>query len=291
MRPRNGPPLAVRTMRLRSPASAHWKSAECSLSTGINAPPPALARGERQLAGGDEALLVGERERDAALERPHRPRQPGESERRRSGRRPARRARAARSGRLRPASAARARRSASSPTSPRRARARDSPRSPRSPGARSTRWRRGARPASWLSVPRKARCPVQRATPSGRRRGSRSTPPARRRTTRRGGRACRRGRRGGVRCPSRPRRASGATRTGRRAGPATASTDAERRRLRDREEVLLVERDERDEDVAAVPKRTPPRLAGRRAAPSCAARRAARRSTRACRRPTPRAAQ
>ena len=42
----------------------------------------ALARGERELARRNEALLVGERERHAALERPHRPGQPGEAERR-----------------------------------------------------------------------------------------------------------------------------------------------------------------------------------------------------------------
>ncbi len=35
-------------------------------------PAAALAGGERELAGGDEALLVRERERDAVLERPHR---------------------------------------------------------------------------------------------------------------------------------------------------------------------------------------------------------------------------
>ena len=34
------PPLAVRTIASGSPARAHWKSAECSLSTGIRAPPP-----------------------------------------------------------------------------------------------------------------------------------------------------------------------------------------------------------------------------------------------------------
>ena len=44
-------------------------------------PSPALARRECELARGDEALLVGERERDAVLERPHRPWQPRESER------------------------------------------------------------------------------------------------------------------------------------------------------------------------------------------------------------------
>ena len=58
---------------------------------------PTLARGERELAGGDEALLVRERERDAALERPERRAAVRRSRRPRSGRRRARRARAARS--------------------------------------------------------------------------------------------------------------------------------------------------------------------------------------------------
>ena len=43
------------------------------------APAPLLRR-ERELAGGDEALLVRERERDAALERPHRRREAGEAD-------------------------------------------------------------------------------------------------------------------------------------------------------------------------------------------------------------------
>ena len=43
------------------------------------APAPLLRR-ERELAGGDEALLVRERERHAALERPHRRREPGEAD-------------------------------------------------------------------------------------------------------------------------------------------------------------------------------------------------------------------
>ena len=43
------------------------------------APAPLLRR-ERELAGGDEALLVRERERDAVLERPHRRREPGEAD-------------------------------------------------------------------------------------------------------------------------------------------------------------------------------------------------------------------
>ena len=41
---------------------------------------PALTRREREVARSDEALLVGERERDAVLERPHRPGQAGKAE-------------------------------------------------------------------------------------------------------------------------------------------------------------------------------------------------------------------
>src|SRR5262249_19562924 len=40
--PRNGPPLAVRTRLSGSPSCEHWKSAECSLSTGTSRPPPRL---------------------------------------------------------------------------------------------------------------------------------------------------------------------------------------------------------------------------------------------------------
>ena len=52
--------------------SRHWKSAECSLSTGRIRPRPRALRGECELSGGDEALLVREREIDPALERPER---------------------------------------------------------------------------------------------------------------------------------------------------------------------------------------------------------------------------
>ncbi len=49
--PRNGPPLAVRTRLSGSPWSAHWKIAECSLSTGIRSPlPRALACSARSPA-------------------------------------------------------------------------------------------------------------------------------------------------------------------------------------------------------------------------------------------------
>ena len=43
-------------------------------------PAPALERCERQIAGRDEALLVGEREVDARLERGQRRREPGEAD-------------------------------------------------------------------------------------------------------------------------------------------------------------------------------------------------------------------
>ena len=85
-------------------ARAHWKSAECSLSTGISSPSARAARRERELAGGDEALLVRERERDPVLERPHRRREPGEADDRVQDDVGLRRARAARSGRRRSAS-------------------------------------------------------------------------------------------------------------------------------------------------------------------------------------------
>ncbi len=186
VRPRNGPPLAVRTMLSGSPWSAHWKSAECSLSTGISAPASARAGRERELAGGDEALLVRERERDAVLERPHRRDQPGEAHDRVQDDVGLGRARAARSGLPRSASAAPALRSAASRRSRRRARARDARRSPRSPGARSSRSRRAGRSASrtqrterlpdlrpWPRSrvrPQRARSRVQRRCPRRRRR-------------------------------------------------------------------------------------------------------------------------
>ena len=201
VRPRNGPPLAVSTRLSGSPSCAHWKSAECSLSTGISAPPPRSCARERELAGGDEALLVRERERDAALERPHRRREPGEADDGvehevglgaleqlgevaadlRERREPVDRLRARRRGdelelgvrvdhldRLAPDRAGRAEQG-----DPLHRRV-------RVPTARS----------------------VRRAAAQRRRRGCRSTPPARRTAARRCGRACRRGRRAACRCPS-----------------------------------------------------------------------------------------
>ena len=43
-------------------------------------PSPTLARRQREFAGGDEALLVGECERDSAFERPERGRQAREAD-------------------------------------------------------------------------------------------------------------------------------------------------------------------------------------------------------------------
>ena len=83
VRPRNGPPDAVRTRPAtlaRSRPSRHWWSAECSLSTGQEQPSPTLLRGDGELAGGDEALLVRERERHTVLERPERRPDAGESD-------------------------------------------------------------------------------------------------------------------------------------------------------------------------------------------------------------------
>ena len=84
LRPRNGPPDAVRTSECDGVGAAALEALErrreCSLSTGIRRAAAAPARGERELAGGDEALLVREREVDAALERPQRRGQPGEAD-------------------------------------------------------------------------------------------------------------------------------------------------------------------------------------------------------------------
>ena len=83
VRPRNGPPEPVSTSESTcsdARPSRHWKSAECSLSTGRMRPPPRSLRLERKLAGGDEALLVREREVDAVLERPERRVNPGEAD-------------------------------------------------------------------------------------------------------------------------------------------------------------------------------------------------------------------
>ena len=154
----------------------------------------ALARSESELPGGDEALLVREREVDAVLERPQRRVDSREADDGVEDDVGLRRARGARSGRPRPPSAARGRRRAASSRRPRRrARAPDAPRRSRSPGDRSIPWPRAALRAS------PAQCRESASENRTRPRGS--TPRARRRAGRRSGRACRRARREAFRCP------------------------------------------------------------------------------------------
>ena len=83
MRPRNGPPEAVRTSESTCSGVAALQALEGGGVLAVDRQQPAsspLPRRERELAGGDEALLVREREVDAALERPERHRQPGEAD-------------------------------------------------------------------------------------------------------------------------------------------------------------------------------------------------------------------
>ena len=70
VRPRNGPPLAVRISRRTSSARSprrHWASAECSESTGTIW--PGLAGRRDELSADDQRLLVGQRQRRPGLER------------------------------------------------------------------------------------------------------------------------------------------------------------------------------------------------------------------------------
>ena len=60
--------------------SRHWNAARVLAVDGQQAAAAPTARGEREVAGRDEALLVGEREVDAVLERPQRRREPGEAD-------------------------------------------------------------------------------------------------------------------------------------------------------------------------------------------------------------------
>ena len=132
-------------------------------------------------------------------------------------------------------------------------------RSPRSPGGRSSRSRRAGRPASCRTV-----CPRSDGSRRDRRPGSRSTRPGRRRGTRRGGRACRRGRRGACRVSLTPMSRFSSDSKRSPSGAAIASTTPSTIDCADRQEVLLVERDERDEDRRGRPEDEPlPRLAGR----------------------------
>ena len=83
MRPRNGPPEAVRTIEStvsRGRPSRHWKTALCSRVDRQQQASSPLLRAQRELAGGDEALLVREGERDPALQRPQRGADAGEAD-------------------------------------------------------------------------------------------------------------------------------------------------------------------------------------------------------------------
>ena len=79
LRPRNGPPEAVRISRSTVPgrsAASSWCSAECSESTGMIAAPVACASCGDELAADDQRLLVGERQIDPLAERRDRRHQP-----------------------------------------------------------------------------------------------------------------------------------------------------------------------------------------------------------------------
>ena len=83
VRPRNGPPLAVRMMRPTSvwrPDRRHCQIAECSESTGTISPPPAARALATTGPGRDQALLVGEREPLAGFEAPIVAGKPGEAD-------------------------------------------------------------------------------------------------------------------------------------------------------------------------------------------------------------------
>ncbi len=218
MRPRNGPPLAVSTIALGLAGERALEERRVLAVDRDQQPAAALARRERQLACGDEALLVRERERDAALERPHRRRQAGEAERGveddvglraleqlgrvaadlRQRREPVDRRRAAGRG----------------DELERRVRAR----SPRSPGGRSSRWRRAGRSASPREVcrprlPATRGCPALLAKTEDREVRGRGGEQERVEAVEHAAVAAEQARPS----PSRPRRASGATRRGRRA--------------------------------------------------------------------------
>ena len=313
VRPRNGPPLAVSDEALRlAELGALEERRVLAVDRDQRASAPLLRR-ERELAGGDEALLVRERERDAALERPHRRREPGEADDRvqhevglgaleqlgqvapglRQRREPVDRLRARRRGD--------------------ELELRDARRSPRSPGARSSRSRRAGRSASSrqgtgrpgqpcqtrrrpqvssMSAPRQVLQLVDNLLRRIRTRGCRSTPPARRRAARRSGRACRRGRRAACPCPS-PRMSRLSIDSNRSpSGAATAITTPEHDRLAG-SRGSPGRRARRRRRTPSPPSRTrtpPTSCRARRAAPSGAGRAAARRSTRACRPPRRRAA-
>ena len=83
VRPRNGPPEAVSTSESTLLLACGPPALEGGGVLAVDREQPAsspLLRREREVAGGDEALLVREREVDAALERPERHGQPGEAD-------------------------------------------------------------------------------------------------------------------------------------------------------------------------------------------------------------------
>ena len=203
LRPRNGPPDAVSTSestglrRAALEALEERRSARCR--PGSSRPPPRSLRRERELAGGDEALLVRERERDAALERPERRARRRRSRRSRSGRRPARR------------------RSSSAVTSPPTCTCSTPCARASSSRSAASRTRAAQSSSSGLRSTTSIACrPIEPVAPSrayplhgqqcaaghARRRGPRRRPPGRRRAASRSGRARRRGRRAAGPCPS-----------------------------------------------------------------------------------------
>ena len=83
LRPRNGPPEAVRISRSTVPgrsAASSWCSAECSESTGMMLRAGRLRELRDELAADDERLLVGEREVDPLAERGDRRAEPGRAD-------------------------------------------------------------------------------------------------------------------------------------------------------------------------------------------------------------------
>ncbi len=82
MRPRNGPPLAVSTMRATSdgrPERRHCHTAECSESTGTISPAARRARLGDDGPGRDQAFLVGQRQPLPRLQGTEGRREPGET--------------------------------------------------------------------------------------------------------------------------------------------------------------------------------------------------------------------
>ena len=83
LRPRKGPPEAVSTSESTEPGSATLEALEergVLRVDGQQSSSTPLLRGEGERSGGDKALLVRKRERDAALERPERRADAGEAD-------------------------------------------------------------------------------------------------------------------------------------------------------------------------------------------------------------------